>query len=117
MTAVALSVANNATWWSAPIALRDQDDVILALPEGTQIEMHVRQTATSQDLALRLTLANGKIIMVNRDAATVRLEVPASEMQNLSAGSYVCDIRVTQPSGRAHRAAYGTLIVQQGVTR
>ena len=117
MTALALSVPNNATWSSAPIALRDQNDLALALPDGTRIEMHVRETAASEAVALLLSVANGKILMVNTVAATVRIEVPAADMKDLPAGSYVWDIRVTQPTGRAHRAAHGTLTVIQGVTR
>lgn len=117
MTTLALSAANNATWSYGPVALLDKLSAPLALPTGTLIEMHLRSSADDINLVLGLSLANGRLNIIDLNAATIGIEVPASAMRDVAAGSYAYDITVTQPSGRVHRPIDGVATIIQGVTR
>jgi hypothetical protein len=111
-----LTTATNATWSHGPVALVENAAPI-ALPAAATIRMQLRATATEQNVALELSRADGTIVVIDANAATIAIEVPAARMANVPAGSYVFDIIVTQPSGRQHRPVAGTVTVAQGVTR
>lgn len=113
-----LDVANNATWAYGPIALIDPDtNAALALPMTTRVRMQLRANAADQNVAFELSLENGRLVLIDQNAATVRISVTAASISAVSAGTYAYDIVVTQPSGRAIRTHEGTVAVKQGVTR
>jgi hypothetical protein len=99
------------------VPLRDDADAPLAMPSDVKIQMQLRSPAASTDVALDMSLDDGRISFVDRDAANIKIEVPASAMRNVAAGSYDHDIIVTYPSGRVIRAVAGIVTVAQGVTR
>ncbi len=115
--ALDLAAANNATWSVPSVALLDDAAAPLALPDGVQINMQLRAPAASSNIALGLSLADGRLAIVDVDAATIRIEVAVAAMLNLAAGAYDYDVVVAYPSGRAIRAVAGTVTVAQGVTR
>jgi hypothetical protein len=114
---LALKASNNATWSAGPIALHDEAGAPLAMPEGVAVRMQLRAPATSDTVALELSIANGRLQWADRDAATVSIEVPALAMRAIAAGAYDTDIIVEYPSGRVVRPAAGTVTILQGVTR
>jgi hypothetical protein len=114
---IALSAANNATWSYGPIALQDESGAPLAMPEGVAVRMQLRAPATSDAVALELSIANNRLQWADRAAATINIEVPALAMRAIAAGSYEADIIVEYPSGRVVRPAAGTVTILQGVTR
>lgn len=117
-TTLDLTAANNATWTVPSVPLRDDADAPLAMPSDVKIQMQLRAPASSNDVALDISLDNHRISFVgDRDAANIQIEVPASAMLNVAAGSYDHDIVVTYASGRVIRAVAGTVTVAQGVTR
>lgn len=114
--ALQLSAANNETWAYGPISLVDAIGPI-ALPMGTQIRMQIRPSAESTNIALELSLDNGRLVIESIEAATISILVSASAMLDVAAGSYAYDIVVEQPSGRRVRCVAGTATIIQGVTR
>ena|SRR5688500_2915969 len=116
-TALDFEVANNATWRYSPLILRDDADVPLALPFDAEIVMQLRSPASSDDIALELSLANGRIKAVDLQASTVEILVPATAMKDVAAGSYEYDIVVNYTTGLVIRSVAGTVNVIQGVTR
>ncbi|HWW46538.1 MAG TPA: hypothetical protein VNZ94_01710 [Xanthobacteraceae bacterium] len=111
-----LSAANNATWTSDEIPLRDAAGAVLAMPEGVKVRMQLRQPADSVNVALDLSIGNG-LSFVDQEAAIIRVEVSATRMRDIAPAAYAYDIIVEQPTGRVIRAVEGTVTIAQGVTR
>ncbi|OYW63287.1 MAG: hypothetical protein B7Z40_15345 [Bosea sp. 12-68-7] len=116
MTSISLSASNNATWTFGPFALRDTNDILIPLAGAVEITMQVRSQPNDIEARLSLALERG-ISIVNFFGSEVLIDVPHTTTKDIAAGSYVWDIRVVQPTGRAHRPVFGTLSVIQGVTR
>jgi hypothetical protein len=118
MTAVLdFEAANNATWLYSPILLLDDADAPLALPFDAKVEMQLRSPASSNDVALLLSLENGFIKYIDSQASTVRIEVPVTTMRDIPAGTYEHDIIVSYSTGLVVRSIAGNVNILQGVTR
>lgn len=116
-TTLNLTAANNATWTVASVPLLDDAGAPLAMPFDVKIQMQLRAPASSSDIALSLSLDDGRLAFVDKDAATIRIEVPVAAMHDVAAGAYDHDIVVTYTTGRVIRPVAGIVTVVQGVTR
>lgn len=116
-TSLNYTCANNCTWSPPSLTLTDDAGAALALPESVEIKMQLRSPASSSDIALEASIANGRIAIKNILTSEITIEVAAADMARVQAGNYDVDIIVKEPSGRVYRPAAGTVIVTQGVTR
>ena len=112
-----LTAANNCTWTAGPFAMLDAAGAPLALPEGARVRMQLRAPAEADSAALELTLDNSRLRLVDKDAATIAIEVDAHAMATVAAKAYDIDVVVEYPSARVLRPFEGTVTIKQGVTR
>lgn len=83
-TTLDLSAANSATWTHGPIALLDEAGAPIEIDDTVAIAMQLRSSADSKSVALELFHANGRLIVVDALAATIRIEVPVADMRDVN---------------------------------
>lgn len=94
-------------------ALTDSAAVPVSLT-GSSLKMDI-EFQSGVDV-LELTIANSRIAVTNAAAGEFTIQVPASVIGTLAAGSYQHDLVLTQANGEVHRVWAGTLTLVRGVT-
>lgn len=82
---------------------------------GYTARMQVRSIVSSDSVALSLTTENGRIAL-GGSAGTITLTVAASDMDDVSSGTYAYDLELVS-AGVVTRLVMGSFIVRAEVTR
>jgi hypothetical protein len=110
---VDLQVAQNEDLRQA-FQLADADGRAVDLA-GATLKMDVRRRADNA-LAFALTLANGRLVVVDAAAGHFRLDVPVAVIAAQTPGAYLHDL-VLVKGGETTRVWHGTLHILKGVTQ
>lgn len=106
--------ADQGATFSRVLTWKDSSDVPVNLTTYTA-RMQVRSIASSADVVLELTTANGRITLGGA-LGTITLNVPAADMDDVPAGSYAYDLELVS-GGAVTRLVMGSFQVRAEVTR
>lgn len=112
---VDLAIDNNSSWSDA-FQFGDPDDTTWDL-NGCTFSMDVQ--VTYYDIAPKLSLATsaGTIVVDDPVQRVIHFNVPAATLQNdLTPGTYVYDLIMTDARGVATALMHGKVEISQGVT-
>jgi hypothetical protein len=107
------SIANNQTWEEVFTLVVSGAGNIVA---ESKVHLEMRPTPDSTDIALRASIEDGRITVLNAEAGAVLMTINAAVMRKIRAGSYVYDLIVERPTGLTYRLFAGSVNLAQGVT-
>lgn len=116
--------ANNQDWEAEFTLINDEvSPPVRHEISGSVVRLQLRPTPESPDIIFGVELAANfdekvpiNLTIVDPEAGKIRLSVRGARMRQIAAGSYVYDIVVKRPTGRAYRPVKGILTLAQGVT-
>lgn len=106
--------ADQGATFTRTLTWRDANDALVNLT-GYTARMQVRPTIASNSVALELTTENGRITLGGA-LGTIALNVPATAMDDLVAGSYSYDLELVN-GATVVRLVMGSFVVRAEVTR
>lgn len=109
-------VIEQGATWIQPVQFQDSTGANRSIANHT-IRMQARTSPSSNTTILNLSTTNGNITITSAANGTCALIQSAEMTSNLTAGSYVFDLKLIKPDGTVTRELSGTLTVTPEVTR